>query len=167
METTLKQRLILFIKYLNMSQSSFEKELGLSNGYINNISKGIGADKLQRILCGYPMLNSEWLIDGKGEMIKNNISITGNNSGSITGSVGGHNINMATLPDHGSQKIIKDEGIEITCESWPNERTRLLTRIAELEKEVESLMRERGVLEKNIERLDGYINNIFDINKNK
>lgn len=43
---------------------------GLSNGYVNNISKGIGADKLQRILGAYPMLNQDWLLTGEGEMVK-------------------------------------------------------------------------------------------------
>ena len=41
METTVKQRLIYFIKSKGFSQGRFEKEVGLSNGFVNNISKGI------------------------------------------------------------------------------------------------------------------------------
>ncbi|UWN59548.1 helix-turn-helix domain-containing protein [Alistipes indistinctus] len=69
---SVKQRLIEFIKREGLSQSRFEKAVGLSNGYVNNISKGIGADKLQRITEKFPYLNAEWLLTGKGEMLKAN-----------------------------------------------------------------------------------------------
>lgn len=69
---SVKQRLIEFIKRDGLSQSRFEKAVGLSNGYVNNISKGIGADKLQRITEKFPYLNAEWLLTGKGEMLKAN-----------------------------------------------------------------------------------------------
>lgn len=65
METTVKQRLIYFIKSKGFSQGRFEKEVGLSNGFVNNISKGIGADKLQRILRSFPDLNQSWLLNGE------------------------------------------------------------------------------------------------------
>ncbi len=69
MESTVKERLIWFIKYLKLSQRKFEEKVGLSNGYINNISKGIGAEKLQKILYEFPNLNQEWLLTGKGDML--------------------------------------------------------------------------------------------------
>jgi transcriptional regulator with XRE-family HTH domain len=65
-----KERLIEFIKYKGLSLSKFEKYVGLSNGYVYNISKGIGSDKLQRILAKFPELNQDWIISGEGEMLK-------------------------------------------------------------------------------------------------
>lgn len=70
MEQTVKQRLITFIRYKGLSQAKFEKSIGASNGFVNNISKGIGAEKLQRILNEFPELNSAWLLYGEGEMLK-------------------------------------------------------------------------------------------------
>ena len=69
METGVKQRLVAFIKTAGLSQARFEKAVGVSNGYVNNISKGIGAEILQRIIRNYPTLNSSWLITGNGEML--------------------------------------------------------------------------------------------------
>lgn len=69
-ELSTKERLILFIKKKGLSQGRFEKAVGLSNGFVNNISKGIGADKLQKILCAFPELNQSWLLTGEGEMLK-------------------------------------------------------------------------------------------------
>lgn len=68
-ELTIKERLVLFIKEKGLSQGRFEKAVGLSNGFVNNISKGIGAEKLQKILCIYPDLNQSWLLTGEGDML--------------------------------------------------------------------------------------------------
>lgn len=69
MNTNIKERLVSFIKTTGLSQKGFEQKVGLSNGYINNISKGIGAEKLQNILKHFPDLNKDWLINGEGEML--------------------------------------------------------------------------------------------------
>lgn len=69
METSVRERLILFAKTNGLSQRAFERKAGLSNGYINNISKGIGAEKLQKILATFPQLNESWLMSGEGEML--------------------------------------------------------------------------------------------------
>lgn len=66
---SLKQRLVSFIYYKRLSQKKFEDSIGVSNGYVNSISKGIGADKLERICIKYPELNRKWLLYGQGEML--------------------------------------------------------------------------------------------------
>ncbi len=70
---SVKERLIEFIKYLEIGQGAFEKEVGLSNGYVNNIRKSIQPDKLQRISLRYPQLNPGWLMSGEGKMLKGHI----------------------------------------------------------------------------------------------
>lgn len=67
--SNLKQRLIEFIKYKDLSQQKFESRCGLSNGYVNNITRGIGAEKLADISRQFPELNTDWLITGAGEML--------------------------------------------------------------------------------------------------
>lgn len=69
MKTTVKQRLIEFIRYKGISQRKFEEVIGASNGYINNISKGIGGIKLQKILSAFPELSQRWLLTGEGSML--------------------------------------------------------------------------------------------------
>ncbi len=67
---TLKERLIEFINYKEMSRRAFLLSCGFSESYLNNISKGISYDAIEKIKNKYPELSMPWLILGEGEMIK-------------------------------------------------------------------------------------------------
>ena len=67
---TVKDRLKLFCKESGMPISVFEKSINVSNGYINSISKGLGIDILNTIIEKYSSLNIEWVLSGKGNMLK-------------------------------------------------------------------------------------------------
>lgn len=66
---SVKQRLIQFLKYKGLSQSEFERECSISNGYVNNIRVSIGDKVLQKIALRFPELNIVWLKMEVGEMI--------------------------------------------------------------------------------------------------
>ena len=93
METTVKQRLIEFLKYMKIGQSKFEKRIGAGNGFVNNIVKSIGTEKLQSIKREFPELNTEWLLYGAGEMLNTRQTITGDHNTQIAGH--GNNINSS------------------------------------------------------------------------
>jgi len=69
MESTVKERLVAFLKEINISQKKFEISIDVSNGYVNNIRQSIQPDKIQRISLTYPYLNTGWLLTGQGEML--------------------------------------------------------------------------------------------------
>lgn len=69
MEVSVKQRLIQFIKYKGIGQGKFEKTVGLSNGYINQLRHSPSLQKIQMIIGAYPDLNQSWLLTGEGEML--------------------------------------------------------------------------------------------------
>lgn len=67
-------RIILFIKYKNLSMRAFDMSIGVGNGYTSKQSKSgasVGSDVLERIIDVYPDLNPLWLITGKEPMIVN------------------------------------------------------------------------------------------------
>jgi len=66
---TTKERLIKFLDHLNISQGKFEKNVGLSNGYVNNVGESIRRLQLNKISNVYPELNTAWLLTGVGEML--------------------------------------------------------------------------------------------------
>lgn len=63
-----------YIEHKGLTNSSFEKKVGLSNGYIGTQLRrnaDLGEGVLMRILDNCLDLNSEWLLTGKGQMIIN------------------------------------------------------------------------------------------------
>ncbi|OWP83226.1 hypothetical protein BWK59_11660 [Flavobacterium davisii] len=62
-------RILKFIEYKGISKSKFYKETSLSNGFLDKV-KDIGVSKIEHILTTYPDINIEWLLLGKGEMLK-------------------------------------------------------------------------------------------------
>lgn len=66
-----KNRLLEFLKYLNIGQNRFEAHVGISNGYINNNKGSIGTKVLDKISAAYPELNTHWIVTGEGNMLKN------------------------------------------------------------------------------------------------
>lgn len=70
MESTVKQRLMEFIDYKEISIREFERTCGLSYGYINNIRVSIQPDKLSNIARCYPEVSKGWIATGEGFMLK-------------------------------------------------------------------------------------------------
>lgn len=76
-----KERLIAFIEYKELSVSAFEKACGLSNGYIRNFKGNLGGTKLEDILNAFPELDREWLLFGT---TKSEDSVEEQPSGNVT-----------------------------------------------------------------------------------
>lgn len=74
METTVKERLIEYLKYKNVGQVKFAENVGLSRGFVNNIVNSIQPKTLHKIAMYYPDLNTSWLLTGEGEMLKDSQS---------------------------------------------------------------------------------------------
>ncbi len=65
-------RISQVIDIKGITKYKFHKDLGLSNGFLDK-SRDIGTDKYANILEYLPDVNSEWLLTGKGEMLKSDI----------------------------------------------------------------------------------------------
>ncbi len=67
---TTKDRIKKFVETLDYGRNKFEDILGISNGYISSKSPSISSDVIEKIAQHYPKLSLEWLITGKGPMLK-------------------------------------------------------------------------------------------------
>lgn len=108
METTVKERIMRFIKWKGIPQYQFERVCGMSNGYLSNLRKAPGGVKLQNIIREFPELNTEWLLYGEGEMLKeNNISSQTINQQYSTNPIGNiyGNPNINRLSDCDCERI--------------------------------------------------------------
>ena len=68
------ERIKEYIDYKGITISAFEKSIGMSNasfGKSLKSGKGIGSDKLEKILKVYTDISPSWLLTGEGTMLKN------------------------------------------------------------------------------------------------
>ena len=70
MKATVKERLMEFLEFEKIPKTTFSMSIADSKTYVNAISQSIQPDKLLRISKLYPRLNIEWLMVGRGEMIR-------------------------------------------------------------------------------------------------
>jgi transcriptional regulator with XRE-family HTH domain len=67
------ERILSIIKYLNLSPSDFAEEIGVQRSSISHLISGRNKPSLefiQKILSRFPEINTEWVINGSGEMVK-------------------------------------------------------------------------------------------------
>lgn len=105
-----KERLKTFLSSINLTNAAFEKSLGLSNGYINSMRKGLGYDKLEQISNLYTDLNMGWLLTGEGEMLKSNHNDahSNNQSGGVNANYQGRFNDVHTSINENSGDIKKE-----------------------------------------------------------
>ena len=63
------ERIRQIIDYKKISTRQFCIEVGVANGFLDKV-KDVGSEKLLKILNTYPELSPEWLLTGKGKMLK-------------------------------------------------------------------------------------------------
>lgn len=66
-------RILKIIELEKLNKAQFYKITGLSNGFLDKV-KDVGASKLESILNSFPHINPEWLLTGKGEMLRDAVS---------------------------------------------------------------------------------------------
>lgn len=100
------------IEYKGISARQFCIDVGIANGYLDKV-KDVGSEKLLKILNTYPEISPEWLLTGKGEMLKHEIKIIHNSAYDTNideQEINLYDINAAanlqTLFDSGQQNVI-------------------------------------------------------------
>ncbi|ERJ59617.1 hypothetical protein [Sphingobacterium paucimobilis] len=71
---TARKRIIDFIENQSIRPKDFLLKTGLAKGFVDRSHQksGISDINLSKILESYPELNAEWLVTGKGSMLKPN-----------------------------------------------------------------------------------------------
>ena len=144
----LKERLLLFIDYKGISTQKFERIVGLSNASVSKMGDNTRQSTLDKISISFPDLDIAWLKTGIGNMINENKNTAGRDNYGVQGNgdiKSSYNTNVGntvsvTMPESGTQKIIKPTGeVEIhrldpSDKSNSEELDRLKQRIQDLER---------------------------------
>ena len=71
-----KDRLKEFLSAKNIGRNKFEFQIGVSRGYLSTKSEIISSEVIEKTIDLFPDLNLEWLITGKGDMIRSEKNIS-------------------------------------------------------------------------------------------
>lgn len=66
-------RIYKYLDFQEISVSNFEKKMGISNGYLGKMkarNADIGEGILRKILENCPEISVEWLVTGRGKMLR-------------------------------------------------------------------------------------------------
>lgn len=103
-------RLYIYLDSQGIKPTVFEREIGLSSGYLSNMKKrsaDIGESVLNKVIDNSHFLSAEWLLTGNGEMLRSKQPIT--------------------YPENDSIDSIDEDGIRIF--SLKTDHTRSMQRI--------------------------------------
>jgi len=67
------ERILLYLEFKGISKYKFSRDLGVSNGFLDK-KREIGTDKYANILEYFPDIDPEWLLTGKGKMLRTDIN---------------------------------------------------------------------------------------------
>ena len=83
-----KERILQFLDYKGISKNKFYQETGISNGTLDK-SSGLSLETVEKFYTIYPEINPDWLITGKGDMIKSdkNLNVIRNNRKTTDGRI--------------------------------------------------------------------------------
>ncbi len=77
METkTAAARLAQYLTVVGISERDFNRRTGFSNGLLGNAVKNgraLGSDKLEKVLSTFPELSADWLLTGRGPMLRQGV----------------------------------------------------------------------------------------------
>jgi repressor LexA len=73
--SNIKERILYFTDLENISKEYFFEDLGVTYGGFKGKAKeqALSSDVIERIITKYPKLNPDWLLTGKGEMLRDDL----------------------------------------------------------------------------------------------
>ena len=115
--SNIKQNILQFIERQNISKNKLYEKTGISNGTLSQ-KGGMSESNIMKFLSAYTEVSAEWLLTGKGEMLKSSIQNIVQNSGknsinNISGNIEQQNYNelMEIIREKDRQIAKKDEQI--------------------------------------------------------
>lgn len=143
MKDSINERIKEIIDYLGINENKFATEIGVTQSVINSMFKR-NTDPSCKLLCAiinvYDFISLEWLLIGKGDMLKSNNQNIGNISNShLSGNVMNTSGNVVNIPNFNGEKIISPDGkVELCGDAQPI--------VEKLEVENSSLKNENALL---------------------
>lgn len=161
--TSIKDRFQQIADYKKVSIRKLEQLFSLNRGNISNISDkngAIGSDKLSKICENMPEISIEWLLTGKGEMLKDSgsvISQTIKGNGNIS-NAGNNRINIPIQTT--SQELSEDKELLKELRNIIKDKDQI---IADLREELKEKREELKEIKEELKEKNSQIQDLLNI----
>ena len=119
--TEIKSRLLQFAKEQGFKKEEFYQQIGIDGANFRgkNALSELGSDKIVSILSIFPELNSDWLLLGRGEMLRPANQTVGNisHSTAVGVNVNGNDINISYDPLLPTVESLSDSVAKLTAQN--------------------------------------------------
>lgn len=108
----IKNRIIEFVNYIGVSKRQFLLTCGFSESYLNNMSKGLSCEAINKIKTAYPELSMPWLVLGEGNMLNSHPMTKTSKLAEIINELGLTNSQLAAkigLKEYSVEKMLSGE----------------------------------------------------------
>ena len=117
----IKGRFLQFLDTQNVSVYKFSTESGISKSQFSgkSLESELGGSQISEILTHFPELNSDWLLTGKGEMLRPASQTVGNisHSTAVGVNVNGNDINISYDPLLPTVESLSDSVARLTAQN--------------------------------------------------
>lgn len=74
--STIKDRILTFLEFKGIKKADFYSTTGISDSNFKgkNLSSQLGGDAIVKVLTSYPNLSADWLLVGRGDMLKDDLN---------------------------------------------------------------------------------------------
>lgn len=166
---TTKDRFVKYLKFKGLGQTAFEESAGLSRGSIAQ-KTGFNANSIEKIAIACPDLNLDWLITGKGDMLKQPLPSSLSMESSIgVGHIGDHSSpiiqNQAHSQSSSDKKndplIFENRALQFEVEQLKKDNSKLKEDVDFFKKQIEELkLQNQDLQNRLLEEKDRFISYI-------
>jgi len=119
--TEIKSRLLQFAEQQGLKKEEFYRQIGIDGANFRgkNALSELGSEKIVSILSTFPDLNSDWLLLGRGEMLRSATQSVGNisHSTAVGVNVNGNDINISYDPLLPTVESLSDSVARLTAQN--------------------------------------------------
>lgn len=119
--TEIKSRLLQFAEQQGLKKEEFYRQIGIDGANFRgkNALSELGSEKIVSILSAFPELNSDWLLLGRGEMLRPANQTVGNisHSTAVGVNVNGNDINISYDPLLPTVESLSDSVAKLTAQN--------------------------------------------------
>lgn len=154
-----KERILKYIEKKKLTKTIFFNQTGIKRGFLDadKLNQAVSDEHFAKIIATYPDINLEWLLTGKGEMLKDNGSVISQTIKG-NGNISNDNINIPIQTT--SQELSEDKELLKELRNIIKDKDQI---IADLREELKEKREELKEIKEELKEKNSQIQDLLNI----